>query len=404
MSYFAILKVALKALNANKMRTILTMLGIIIGVGSVITMLSIGQGVSKQVESNINSLGTNVLTITPGSLSRGGVFQSGMEAQSLMPDDVKAIERECGAIAYASPVVRRNMQIIYGNQNWNTTVYGTSEAYGDIRNWNVSSGAFLAAQDIQSTSKVCVVGQAVVDNLFNGEDPVNQILRIQKVPFRIIGVLEEKGQTGMGNQDDCVIVPYTTAMTRLSRMRNLNSIVCSVVSEDQMDQGVREITDLIRQRHRIPDGNEDDFTVRSQADLASTMAEVTGVMTLFLSAIAFVSLLVGGIGIMNIMLVSVTERIREIGIRMALGARGRDILMQFLSESIVLSVIGGILGIILGMVLAWCIAYFAKWQSVVTVESVLLSFAFAAAVGIFFGFYPAFKASQLDPIEALRHE
>lgn len=404
MSYFAILRVALKALNANKMRTILTMLGIIIGVGSVITMLSIGKGVSNQVESNINSLGTNVLTITPGNLSRGGVFQSGMEAQSLTPDDVKAIERECPSIAYVSPIVRRNMQVISGNQNWNTSVYGASESYGDIRNWGLSSGSFFASQDVQSTAKVCVVGSAIVENLFNGEDPINQILRIQKVPFRIIGVLEEKGQTGMGNQDDCVIVPYTTAMTRLNRMKNLNSIACSVVSEDQMKQGVQEITDLIRQRHRIPDGSDDDFTVRSQADLASAMAEVTGVMTLFLSAIAFVSLLVGGIGIMNIMLVSVTERIREIGIRMALGARGIDILMQFLSESIVLSVMGGIVGILLGMTLSWIIAHFAKWQAIVTIESVLLSFAFAASVGIFFGFYPAFRASQLDPIEALRHE
>ncbi len=404
MSYFATLKVALKALNANKMRTLLTMLGIIIGVASVITMLSIGQGVSKSVESNINSLGTNVLTITPGSLSRGGVFQGGMESQNLTVEDAKAIDRECPLIAYTSPQVRRSMQVIYGNQNWNTTVYGTSDSYGDIRNWNLSSGEFFTQQEIQSTAKVCVVGSQVVENLFDGQNPVNEILRIQKVPFRIIGVLESKGQTGMGNQDDCVIVPYTTAMTRLNRMKSLNSIICSVVSEDQTDRAVQEVTDLLRQRHHTPDGAESDFTIRSQADLAAVMAQTTGVLTLFLSAIALVSLLVGGIGIMNIMLVSVTERIREIGIRMALGARGNDILMQFLSESIVLSVMGGIIGILLGASLAWGIAHFAKWQAIVTPESVILSFLFSAGVGIFFGFYPAWRASQLDPIDALRHE
>lgn len=404
MSIWATLRIAIKALYANKMRTILTMLGIIIGVASVITMVSIGQGVSKSVESNIASLGTNLLTISPSTLKSGGVHQSGMSVQTLTVSDCDAIEDECPLIAYASPMVRRNMQIVCGNQNWNTVVYGVSYNYGNIRNWEVDQGEFLSDQDVKGSAKVCVIGTTVAENLFAGESPIGQVIRVQKVPFRVVGVLQEKG-TGMGgDQDDCIMVPYTTALSRISRMKYIQSIVCSIANEDETEEAISEITALLRQRHRLQDNDEDDFTIRSQADIAETMAQTTGMLTLFLSAIAFISLLVGGIGIMNIMLVSVTERIREIGIRMALGARGSDVLRQFLFESMALSLLGGTIGIISGMILSQIAAHFMNMQTVVSLEAIAISFIFSAGVGVFFGFYPAWQASKLDPIEALRHE
>lgn len=404
MSIWATLRIAIKALYANKMRTILTMLGIIIGVASVITMVSIGQGVSKSVESNIASLGTNLLTISPSTLKSGGVYQSGMSVQTLTVNDCDAIGDECPLIAYASPMVRRNMQIVCGNQNWNTVVYGVSYNYGNIRNWEVDQGEFLSDLDVKGSAKVCVIGTTVAENLFAGESPIGQVIRVQKVPFRVVGVLQEKG-TGMGgDQDDCIMVPYTTALSRISRMKYIQSIVCSIANEDETEEAISEITALLRQRHRLQDNDEDDFTIRSQADIAETMAQTTGMLTLFLSAIAFISLLVGGIGIMNIMLVSVTERIREIGIRMALGARGSDVLRQFLFESMALSLLGGTIGIISGMILSQIAAHFMNMQTVVSLEAIAISFIFSAGVGVFFGFYPAWQASKLDPIEALRHE
>lgn len=404
MTVWATMRIALKALYANKLRTVLTMLGIIIGVASVITMVSIGQGVSKSVEANISSLGTNILTITPATIKSGGVHQSGFMVQTLTVDDSYAISTECPMVAYASPMVRRSMQIVYGNQNWNTSVYGVSYNYNLIRNWNVAQGEFFTEQDVKGSSKVCVVGSSVVENLFPEGNPIGQVIRVQKVPFRIVGVLETKGEGMGGDQDDCIMVPYTTALSRISRMKYIQSIVCSAISEDMTNAAINEISSLLRQRHRILDGEEDDFTIRSQMDLAEAMAETTGMLTLFLSAIAFISLLVGGIGIMNIMLVSVTERIREIGIRMALGARGGDVLKQFLFESMTLSLFGGVIGILSGVVLSLLLARFADLNTFISVEAIVISFLFSAGVGVFFGFYPAWQASKLDPIEALRHE
>ncbi|MGV8122993.1 MAG: ABC transporter permease [Candidatus Xenobiia bacterium LiM19] len=404
MSLLATVRIALKALNSSKMRTILTMLGIIIGVASVITMLSIGQGVSASVSDSINSLGTNALIIMPGQMQVGGVRQGSMDSQTLTVEDFKAISRECPSIEYSSPVVRKMAQMVYGNQNWSTSTYGVNEEYEKIRSWPASSGGFFTSQDIKSGAKVCLLGKTVVDNLFGSQDPIGEMVRIKNVPFRVVGVLSAKGSGMGGDQDDCALIPYTTAMKRISRVTYLNTIICSVVSKEKTQQGINEITELLRQRHNLLNNEESNFTIRSQADIAEVAAKTTGVLTLFLSAIAGVSLLVGGIGIMNIMLVSVTERIREIGIRLALGARGIDILMQFLTESIVLSLMGGITGIILGIILSRAIAYFAKWNTLVTLESILLAFLFSAGVGVFFGFYPAFSASKLDPIEALRHE
>ncbi len=403
MTIWATMRIAFKALYANKMRTILTMLGIIIGVASVITMVSIGQGVSKSVEDNISALGTNLLTISPSMIKTGGV-QSTAGVQTLTVEDSEAIASECDLVAFVSPMVRRNMQIVFGNQNWNTSVYGVSYNYSQIRNWDVEQGEFFTEQDVKGSSKVCVIGTTIAENLFENESPIGQVLRVQKVPFRVVGVLQSKG-TGMGgDQDDCMMVPYTTALSRISRMKHIQSIVCSVANEDQTENAISEITSLLRQRHHILDGNEEDFTIRSQADISEMMAETTGMLTLFLSAIAFISLLVGGIGIMNIMLVSVTERIREIGIRMALGARGSDVLKQFLFESMALSLIGGTIGIISGVVCSQIVSNILKLQTLISVEAIVIAFIFSAGVGMFFGFYPAWQASKLDPIEALRHE
>ncbi len=404
MSPWATMRIALKAINANKMRALLTMLGIIIGVASVITMVSIGQGVSKSVEDSISSLGTNLLTVSPAMLKTGGVRQTST-VHTLTVDDSKAIESECSFITYASPMVRRGMQVVYGNQNWSSTVYGVSQDYDEIRNWPVSEGEFFTEQDVKGSAKVCVIGNTIVENLFNGENPIDQVIRVQKVPFRIVGVLQTKGE-GMGmDQDDVIMVPYTTALSRISRMKYIQSIVCSVSAEEYTEQAVDEVTTLLRQRHHLKEEAEDDFTIGSQADIKETMAQTTGMLTLFLSAIAFISLLVGGIGIMNIMLVSVTERIREIGIRMALGARGSDVLKQFLFESMTLSIMGGVIGIVIGISLALTISHFVPdLKTVISMEAILISFLFSAGVGIFFGFYPAWQASKLDPIDALRHE
>lgn len=403
MTIWATMRIAFKALYANKMRTILTMLGIIIGVASVITMVSIGQGVSKSVEANISALGTNLLTISPSMIKTGGV-QSTAGVQTLTVEDSDAIANECDLVAFVSPMVRRNMQVVFGNQNWNTSVYGVSYNYSQIRNWDVEQGEFFTEQDVKGSSKVCVIGTTIAENLFENESPIGQVLRVQKVPFRVVGVLQSKG-TGMGgDQDDCMMVPYTTALSRISRMKHIQSIVCSVANEDQTENAISEITSLLRQRHHILDGNEEDFTIRSQADISEMMAETTGMLTLFLSAIAFISLLVGGIGIMNIMLVSVTERIREIGIRMALGARGSDVLKQFLFESMALSLIGGTIGIISGVICSQVVSNLLSVQTFISVEAIVIAFIFSAGVGMFFGFYPAWQASKLDPIEALRHE
>ncbi len=296
------------------------------------------------------------------------------------------------------------LQMVYGNQNWSTTCYGVNEDYEYIRNWPCSSGGFFTGQDMASANKVCLLGKTVVDRLFGSQEPLGEMVRIKNVPFRVIGVLSPKGSGMGGDQDDCVLIPYTTAMERILNTTYLNQIMCSAVSEEKSQQAVEEITGLLRQRHNLLPNEENNFSIRSQADLAETASKTTVIFTIFLSAIACISLLVGGIGIMNIMLVSVTERIREIGIRLALGARGSDILMQFLTESVILSLLGGLIGILLGVLISKGIAFFAHWNTVITLQSVLLSFLFSAAVGVFFGFYPAFSASKLNPIDALRHE
>jgi putative ABC transport system permease protein len=403
--YLQILKVAYRALGKNKMRSGLTMLGIIIGVAAVIAMVGIGQGAKQMVNDQISSLGENLLNIFPGSQQSGGVRFGAGTQQTLTEDDATAIKADCPAVEWVSPVVRAGAQVVAGNQNWATSIQGFSPDFPNIRSWSMESGAFFTDQDIKGATKVCVLGKTVVDNLFPGQDPVGQIVRVNKLPFRVIGVLSAKGQNTFGqDQDDIVIAPYTTVLRKLSRQNHIDYIIASAASKDQIDAATTQISELLRQRHRIVQGQDDDFTVRSQVEIATAVNSTSTVMSILLGAIASVSLLVGGIGIMNIMLVSVTERTREIGLRMAVGARGRDIMIQFLAESIVLSVIGGIAGILLGVLSAKLISAILHWPILTSMPAIALAFFFSGFVGVFFGFYPAKKAALLDPIEALRYE
>jgi len=405
MRYLQIIKIAYRALKRNKMRSSLTMLGIIIGVGAVIAMVGIGQGAKKMVDDQIASLGDNLLTIFPGSHTAGGVHGGAGTVTRLTDDDAKAITQSCPAVSRISPVVRTNAQVVAGNLNWGTSIEGYSTDFVYIRSWNVSSGTFFTEQDVRGGTKVCVLGKTVVDNIFPDQDPVGQIIRIKKLPFRVIGVMSSKGQNAFGrDQDDIILVPYTTAQKKLMGVTFVNSIIASAKDRTEIDLASDQITQLLRQRHKIPAGEADDFTVRSQLDIASVAGSTSSVMTILLAAIASVSLIVGGIGIMNIMLVSVTERTREIGIRMAVGAKGNDILTQFLVESIVLSLFGGIIGILLGVISSKIISGVLNWPIYISPPAVALAFFFSGFVGIFFGFYPARKASLLDPIEALRYE
>ena len=405
MRYLQIIKVAYRALTRNKMRSSLTMLGIIIGVGAVIAMVGIGQGAKRMVDEQIASLGDNILTIFPGSHTAGGVRGGAGTVTRLTDDDAKAIVEYCPAVSKVSPVVHTGAQVVAGDQNWSTSIEGYSPDFIDIRAWPLASGSFFTEQDVRGATKVCILGQTVVDNLFPDQDPVGQIIRIKKLPFRVIGVMSSKGQNTFGrDQDDLIIVPYTTAQKKLMGVTYVNYIIASAKDRADIDLASDQITQLLRQRHRIQPGEADDFTVRSQLDIASVAGSTSQVMTVLLGAIASVSLIVGGIGIMNIMLVSVTERTREIGIRMAVGARGKDILTQFLVESIVLSVFGGIVGIILGIISSKVISGVLHWPIFISPPAVAIAFFFSGFVGIFFGFYPARKASMLDPIEALRYE
>ena len=405
MKMLNILLSAFRALQRNKMRSFLTMLGIIIGVAAVIAMLAIGQGAEYSVKQQIAALGTNVLMVFPGAQQQGGVRFGAGSAVTLTEDDAQAIARECPAVQYISPGAFSGGQVIAGNLNWATSIQGVGADYLEIRQWSVDYGEFFTEQDIKGAAKVCVLGKTVADNLFPESSPVDQTIRIRNVPFKVVGVLTKKGQNAMGqDQDDVILAPYTTVIRRLSHWQNLRYILVSATSLNSINSAQQQISELLRMRHKIAPYDADDFTIRNQTDLATTATATTQILTILLASIASVSLLVGGIGIMNIMLVSVTERTREIGIRMSIGARGRDILTQFLIEALVLSLLGGIVGIIFGTVGSSVISSIAKWPTIITAFSIVLSFGFSICIGIFFGFYPARKAALLNPIDALRYE
>ncbi|MEY2562565.1 MAG: putative transport system permease protein [Verrucomicrobiota bacterium] len=400
------LKIALRALRRNKLRSALTALGIIIGVGAVIAMVSIGNGAKAQVEAQIAGLGENVILIFSGSSTAGGIRSGWGGAGTLKIEDAEAIRREIPTVTLVSEEVVSNAQVASGNQNWSTRIYGESADYFDLRQWALADGASFTSQDVRSANKVCVVGRTIAKQIFGSDDVVGQVLRIKNVPFQITGVLTPKGLSSQGtDQDDIVIMPYTSAMKRVqgggTTLRNINA---QVASPRDLVPAQQQIIELLRQRHNIRSGKDDDFTVRTQEEIATAATATADVMTGLLGAIAGVSLLVGGIGIMNIMLVSVTERTREIGTRMAVGAHGRDILTQFLIEAIALSSVGGIVGIILGIAAAKTLAAVKNWPSLISPTSVVVAFLVSTAVGVFFGFYPARKAARLDPIDALRYE
>jgi putative ABC transport system permease protein len=405
MSFLMILRIALKALGRNKMRTALTMLGMIIGVAAVITMVALGSGAQSSIEAQIQSAGTNMVMVAAGNFMQGGVRMGQGNASTLVPDDAAAIAQIPG-VQYVAAGSNTRGQIIAGNQNWNTQVQGTDVDMPLIRSWPLKEGAFFTPQDVSTASKVAVLGSVVRDQLFPpDQSPLGQVIRISNQPFTIVGVMGSKGQSGMGqDQDDTIFVPYTTVMKKLRGITNIQQVSVSATSAADTSRVADNIATLLRARHKIQPGEPDDFMVRTMEEMASVRKEATQTMTALLASIAGVSLLVGGIGIMNIMLVSVTERTREIGLRMAIGARGRDVLMQFLVEAVVLSLFGGGIGIALGFALARGVTFFQGWPTAVSPNAVAVAFGFAALTGVFFGFYPARKAAALDPIDALRFE
>lgn len=400
-----LLKIALKALDNNKLRCFLTMLGIIIGVASVITMLAIGQGSKNSIKEQISEMGSNMIMIHPGNMQRGGVRQSADNMQTLKEDDYMAM-RDLPGIAAVSPSVNSAGQLVNGNNNYPSSIYGVTPEYLDIRRFKVKDGAIFTEHDIKSAAKVCILGKTVVDNLFpGGEDPVGRVIRFGKIPLTVIGVLESKGTNSMGqDQDDVVIAPYTTVMKRILAIDYIQGIFASAVDEGQTEEVIDAITDLLRTRHKLKPEADNDFEIRSQQELSEMMNSTSDMMTVLLACIAGISLLVGGIGIMNIMYVSVTERTREIGLRMSIGARGVDILSQFLIEAVIISVSGGVIGILVGLITSWLVNFIAHWPVYVQLYSVVLSFAVCTVTGVFFGWYPAKKAAGLDPIEAIRYE
>ncbi len=406
MNYNNLIKIALKALANNKLRGFLTMLGIIIGVASVIAMLAIGQGSKRSIREQISQMGSNMIMLHPGADRRGGVRQSASDMQTLKIEDYNTIVHEASYVSAASPTVNASGQAINGANNAPTSLYGVNGDYMTIRKLSVGEGEMFTDQDVKRAAKVCIVGKTVVENLFpNGEDPLGKTIRFDKIPLKIIGVLTPKGYNSMGqDQDDLIIAPYTTVQKRVLAVTYLHGIFLSAVSEELSDKAIDELTAILRQTHKIKPGEEDNFTIRSQEELSSMLSSTTNMMTVLLACIAGISLLVGGIGIMNIMYVSVTERTREIGLRMSIGAKGRHILFQFLIEAVIISVTGGIIGVLLGVGAAAVIKYVLNWPVFVQLYSVVLSFAVCTLTGIFFGWYPAQKASRLDPIEALRYE
>ncbi len=400
-----LLQLGLQALTRNRMRAALTVLGIVIGVAAVIATLAIGQGARAQVQRQIRALGANVMTVRPGTVSTGGVRMGMGGVTTMTAEDAEAVRRECPAVAAVTPMVQRGAQVVFGNMNWGTSVQGVGPEFTDIRQWPVETGAMFSDADVRGSAKVCVIGSKVREQLFGDSDPVGSTIRIRDIPFRVVGVLSYKGGQGMGgDQDDVVIAPWTTVQNRLLGITHINAIVVSAVSEQQVETARTQITELLRQRHRIRPGMDDDFFIYTQLDIASTAESTSKVMTTLLASIAAVSLLVGGIGIMNIMLVSVTERTREIGIRRAIGARRRDILFQFLAEAMFLSLAGGAIGVTIGVATAKAITNIARWPTQVQPEVVMLALGFASVVGVFFGFYPAKRAADLDVIESLRYE
>jgi len=408
MDFVQTLKIALRALRTNKMRSFLTMLGIIIGIAAVIAMMAVGSGASYVISQQIASIGSNIILVIPGSTTSGGLRMGSGASQTLTSDDVKAIMAECPSVSRASGTTRTTSQVVYGNMNWSTIIMGATPELFDIREWSTVSGRSIGQQDVDGATKVCLLGQTVVDNLFIGEDPIGKIVRIKKIPFTVIGVLDRKGQSPQGtDQDDTIFVPLRTAQVKLSRSSFPNTVGALIVqarSEALLDKAEEEINSLLKQRHRITNGKEPDFSTRNLSEILAVAEQSAKAMSLLLGAVASISLIVGGIGIMNIMLVSVTERTREIGIRMAIGARTKDILWQFLTEAVLLTMLGGIIGIILGTAGAMVVSQILSWPTLISIQSITVAFFFSGAVGIFFGFYPARKAAGLNPIDALRYE
>ena len=400
------IRLSLKGIWSHKMRSFLTMLGIIIGVASVITMLAIGQGSKRSIQAQISEMGSNMIMIQPGADMRGGVRQDASAMETLKLQDYEDIVNETRYVSATSPSVNSSGQVIYGANNAPTTVYGISPDYMEIRRYEVEDGDMFSDQDVQTAAKVCVIGKTVVDNLFpGGENPVGKVIRFQKLPFRVVGVLKSKGYNSMGmDQDDLILAPYTTIQKKVLAITHLQGITCSALKEEYTDQAIDEISEILRRNHRLRETDDDDFTIRSMQELSTMLTSTTDIMTTLLAAVAGISLLVGGIGIMNIMYVSVTERTREIGLRMSIGAKGMDILAQFLIESILISVTGGLIGVLFGVGAALIVNVVAHFPIYIQPWSVLLSFVVCTVTGVFFGWYPAKKAAQLDPIEAIRYE
>jgi putative ABC transport system permease protein len=406
MNYTNTVKISVNALKRNKFRAFLTMLGIIIGVASVIVMLAIGEGSKRSIGDQMSSMGTNLIMVMPASQQRGGVMLGNSSAKNMTMNDVAAIEKECSYISAVSPEVRSSGQAVVGNSNWPTSVYGVNNHYLSIRKFELKSGRIFSGTEIQTYAKVCLIGQTIIEKLLDTKtDPIGQTIRFKGIPLKVIGVLAEKGENGMGqDQDDLIIAPYTTVQKRILAITHIQSIFSSAVSEEKNSEAIDQVTAVLRKTHKLKDGETDDFQVRSQAEMVQTFSSVMDMLTILLGSVAGIALLVGGIGIMNIMFVSVTERTREIGLRLSVGGRSHDIMMQFLIESVLLSVFGGIIGIVVGLAGTYAVTTLMNWSMIIMPEIQALGFVVCSAIGIFFGWYPARKASNLNPIDALRYE